>query len=840
MRLYRLLLNLYPARFREEYAGQVERQFLDDYRAARTFGERSKLWLSALRDLAWSIPIEIGHELRRDLAHSLRVHARRPFVMAFTIAILALAIGGATGVFSVVNAVLIKALPFRDPDRLVVLWDFLGDNSTSAKFHAWRTNSAYLEDAIQADTVDVNMGGVSTPTHVTIAQTSSNFFSTLGSEPMIGRGFVPSEDIPGNDGVAVISYALWQQLFGGDLRVLGSTLTLNGTSVTIVGVTRPSFDYPHKSSVWTPTVFDHGRLPYKGRAWDPIGRLKRGVSLAQARQMFNAEAAQWHRAPWMKHFPPPNLAPLRVQLAQNIREASLILMVAVGFILLIACANVANLLLTRTTERRNELIVRAALGASRARLVQQLISESVLLSCIAAAAGLAVAYWAAKVATLAQPAQLASQEYTILDWRVLGFAIGVALLTGFLFGVVPALLIRHLHPSGDLARTHSSGLRTTKLRGLLISMQEALTLVLLAGSLTMSRGFVHLLDTGMGFHTDHLVAVSVSLAGTGTQSEAQKSAYYREALDRLRAVQGVEFASAAYTLPLDDGFGIGPVTLDTGRESSPVLNNRVTPDYFRTMGIPLLYGREFTAADTGRVAILSEGIAREIAEGSSVLGRKVTWNKEPFTIIGVVQATRYFSPESPIREQITLPVFQDVPDYVTFLARVDGDAGDSLAACRDAVQSVDHDIPVFNAKTLQQRFDEKITVPRFRTTVFLFFGGFALLLAIAGIYGVSSYSITQRRREIGVRIAIGASARGVRAMILRQALWPIAAGILIGLGGAAWQGKVLEYVLPVVPPVDLSACLASAVLLAGVAIVSIWFATGRVLDLDPIEVLKSE
>jgi putative ABC transport system permease protein len=379
------------------------------------------------------------------------------------------------------------------------------------------------------------------------------------------------------------------------------------------------------------------------------------------------------------------------------------------------------------------------------------------------------------------------------------------------------------------------------LRSILISVLVALTLILLAGSVTMGRSFLRLLDHGMGFPTDHLIGVSVSLTGTGEQSEAQKAEYYREALDRLRAVPGVESASAAYTLPLDDGFGVGTITLDSGRESDPLLENRVTPDYFRTMDIPLLYGREFTSADTGRVVILSKGIASEIAEGSSVLGRKVVaWDKEPYTIIGVVRATRYFSPDSPVREQISLPVYQKPPDYATILARVHGNAADSLAACRDAVQSVDRNVPVFNAKTVDQRFDETVAVPRFRTTIFLFFGGFAMLLAVAGIYGVSSYSITQRRREIGVRIAIGASAQGVRAMILRQALWPIAAGMLIGLGGAAWQGRLLEHLLSSAPPVDLGACAASAALLAAVAIVSIWSATSRVLELNPIEVLKSE
>jgi putative ABC transport system permease protein len=288
---------------------------------------------------------------------------------------------------------------------------------------------------------------------------------------------------------------------------------------------------------------------------------------------------------------------------------------------------------------------------------------------------------------------------------------------------------------------------------------------------------------------------------------------------------------------------------ETGRETSIVIFGKVTSDYFRTMGTEIVYGREFLPSDAQTDnfnAIVTEGLAREVADGSSVIGRTVTQRRfdggagNTFTIVGVVRPVRYHGPEGPATEQIFFPADRYFPGFATFIARVHGDAADSLAVCRDAVQSVDREVPAYGVKTYQQRLAETLAVPRFRTTVFLFFGGFALLLAIAGIYGVSSYSITQRRREIGVRIAIGASAQGVRAMILRQALWPIAAGMLIGLGGAAWQGRLLEHLLPAVPPIDPAACAASALMLAAVAIVSIWSATGRVLELNPIEVLKAE
>jgi predicted permease len=855
MKLYRLLLSLYPARFREEYAGPLQQQFVDDYREARTVGERWKLWLSALRDLAWSIPVELAHELRQDLSHSLRVHARRPFVMTFTIAILALAIGGATGVFSVVNAVLIKSLPFRDPEQLMVLANFGGKMSQSrAMFHDWRTSNAYLDDAAGFIVTEMTVGGASAPTRVNVTETSSNFFSLLGAEPVIGRAFAPSEEVPGNDGVAVISYPLWEQLFGGDPRALGSKVLLNGTPMTLIGVARQGFNYPAKAGIWTPSVFGPG-LPKVGVfSWQAIGRRKSGLSLAQAEQIFEADAQRVSPGSLTRNLEiRPRLIPLQDKLAENVRQASIVLMAAIGFVLLIACANVANLLLTRTTERRGELVLRAALGASRARLVQQLVSESVLLSFIAAAAGLGIAWWATKLAALVQPAELAAQVYTILDWRVLGFTIAIAILTGVLFGVVPAWMVRHLQPSGDLVRMHGAGPRTAKLRGILVALQVALTLVLLAGSVTMGRSFLRLLDTDLGFRTAHLVTVSITLAGNSNSpdQESHYREYARQVLDRLRAVPGTESAAAVDFLPLDAQILMGGrLFTETGRETPVVVFGKVTADYFRTMGTQLVYGREFLPSDAATDnmnVIVTERIAREVADGSAAIGRTITQKRfdngrpgNAFTIVGVVRPVHYRGPQAPATEQIFFPADRYFPNFATFIARVRGNPEDSLVACRDAVQSVNREIPVYGVKTYQQRLDETLAVPRFRTTVFLFFGGFALLLAIAGIYGVSSYSITQRRREIGVRIAIGASAQGVRAMILRQALWPIGAGMLIGLGGAAWQGKLLEHLLSSAPPVDISACAASAVLLAAVAIVSIWTATGRVLELNPIEVLKSE
>jgi len=429
---------------------------------------------------------------------------------------------------------------------------------------------------------------------------------------------------------------------------------------------------------------------------------------------------------------------------------------------------------------------------------------------------------------------------------VLAFAIGIALLTGLFFGVVPAWLVRQLQPSGDLVRTTGAGLHHTRLRGVLIAMQVSLTLVLLAGSVTMGRSFLHLLGTDIGFRTDHLVTVSVSFAGTRERTEHRLNQYARDVLDRLRHVPGVESAAAIDFLPLDTrAFAGGPLLTESGSQTSMVVFGKVTADYFRTMQTQVVYGREFVPSDSrdlDEVAIVTEGVARQIAEGSAVIGRKVhlRHSKEQHMIVGVVRPVRYQGPEGQGTEQIFFPSDSDFPPFATFIARVRSNAEDALAPCRDAVQSVDREIPVYGAKTYLQRLDETLAVPRFRTTIFLFFGGFSLLLAIAGIYGVCSYSIVQRRREIGIRIAIGASAQGVRAMILRQAFWPIGTGLLIGFGGAAWQGRILEHLLPSAPPVDMAASAAAGLALVLIAIAAIWRATGRVLELNPVDVLKSE
>ena len=424
---------------------------------------------------------------------------------------LALAIGVTTGIFSVVSALFATGdCPSGSPSGLVQIRMF-SQVAGRDGIKKWGLRSAYLEGAAKYISSEVTLGQVAEATHVKVAETSADFFGVLGAEPVLGRAFAADEDVPGRDKVVVIGHGLWRRRFNADPRVLGSSITLNGVPLIVIGVAPPALDYPAKTEVWTATA-NHNLPRQAGFVTSEIlGRLKPGIGIAQAQGMFLAEMRRaYPESTRQLGLSYSRLTSLRNELAGPVRQAFMVLLIAATLVLLIACANVALLLLSRTTERRPELAIRAALGASRARLVQQLITEAIALTLVGAAVGLTIAPWATRLAANAQPAPLAAQAYTILDWRVLGFAVVVAVLTGVLFGVLPAFLIGRMQPSHELVRSHPgiAGSRAGRLRMCLIAAQAALTLILLAGSITLGRGFLRLLGADLGYQTDHLVSMT--------------------------------------------------------------------------------------------------------------------------------------------------------------------------------------------------------------------------------------------------------------------------------------------------------------------------------------------
>ena len=841
LRLYRWLLKLYPAGFRDRCAGPMEQEFRDELAESSGPYALARLWIRLLADLAFSIPAQVAREVSQDVRHTLRLWAARPWHTGFAMAALAIGIGANTGVFSVVNALLLRSLPFHDPDRLAAVHhdEFIPPHDSAAQFHDWHRQSTYLTDAALIEDADVNLGGVRDPGRAHIAQTSWNFFSTLGTQPVLGRSFMPGEDIAGHNAIAIIGYGLWHQFFAGDRRVLGSTIRIDGNPLTIIGVAPPGFDYPGGAVLWKPAAFSAGN-----NGWDTVARLKPGITWPQARAAFDAEVDRLSTDRARSANPRPRITPLRDGLAGPARNASLMLMASVVLVLLIACTNVANLLMARTADRAAELSIRSALGASRARLAQQLLTECLLLSLVAALAGLVVAFWTTSIAVKLQPPPLAVQTYSILDGRVLAFAAVASLFSSLLFGVLPSLYAGRIFAFGSRgsATTRASRL----IRETLVAAQVMLTIILLTASISVGRAFVNLMRTDRGFDVQGVVTVSVSLDGTTHQLAQRDLPYFEEALARVRRLPAVRSASATVFLPL---YATGFVGGRFGLDGRPAQRNSamipVLSGYFQTMGARILYGREFTEAEVhsdAKVAVVNEQFARGFGATEEVLDRQLTIGRRAWKIVGVVKSMEYGSDPvaSSNANQVFVPAHSPGSFFSTFVARVNGRAEDHLGAVRDAIQSVDAQVPVFGAKTMAQRLADALSRPRFYSTAVLAFAGFALLLALIGIYGIVSYAVVQRSHEMGVRLALGTTPVRLRGILLRQGLLMVVAGAIPGIAGALLSGRFLESLIAGAKSVGLATSAASVLFIAVVASASVWSATRRIAALDITTILRAE
>ena len=846
-RLYRFLLHLYPAAFREEYAQAMEQEVRDELTEAKNIFAVVWLWMRLLFDLAASLPVQLAIEIARDSQHALRLWAKRPWHIGFAVTALGVAIGANTGVFSVLNALLLRSLPFRDADRLAAINFFIPPHDSAAQFDFWRQHSDYLHDAALFEDGDLNIGDPQRMLRAHMAMTSWNFFSLLGSQPLIGRTFRPDDHQ-----AAVISYGMWQDLYAGNAEVLGKTLHVYGLQpypdepLTIIGVMPADFDYPANTLLWKTPEYTHGN-----NGWMTIGRLKPGITWAQARARFvtdvdRLEPHLGRRADLLRRM----MTPLQDELAGRVKYASLLLMSAVLLILLIACANLANLMLAQTAERQHELSIRSAVGACRARLIQQVLTECLLLAVVSAALGSVVAIWAATLASKVQPAPLESQAYTILDGRVLAFMALLAVISTVLFGLLPALSVgrTHLFAARGSGQLH----RSRMVRDLLVAAQVALTILLATASVSVVRALGRQLRVDRGFNAHGLVTASVALDGTVRGKSGQSLEYFEEVLDRLRRLPGVRAASATEFLPLLSGkFMGGPYAFDghpcpsgTATDVLPIMAG-----YFMATGGHVLYGREFTDAEVrsnAKVAIVNETFARLWLGSADAAGHTITDPDGTLrTIVGVVRNLdfmgQYISDVFDLDPPETfVPAHNPGGFDSTFVVKGAGRPEDYVAQIRAAVESVDRGVPVYAVETMQQRMDQAFARPKFYRTALIFFASFALLLALIGIYAVVSHAVTQRTHEMGVRLALGTTPARLRMAFVRQGLATVMLGAIGGVACAASAGKLLRTLIEGAPSLDFATYVAAAISICLIAASSIWMATRRIARMDVVEILRAE
>jgi len=779
-------------------------------------------------------------EAAQDARHTIRQWARNPWYAALAILALAIGMGANTGVFSVVNALLLRSLPFRDPERLASLQLFFAPHDSARQFHDWREQSTYLADAALWETADVNLDGAGEWQRARVAQTSWNFFSILGAQPVLGRAFLPGEEAdgagwgpPGSNAVAVIGYGLWQSLYGGDPKALGATIRVDGHALRVIGVAPPGFDYPNKTVIWKPAVYSEGNYGFR-----TVGRLKPAVTWEQAQGPFRAEADRLFPGP-RRPGQQSTITPLRDELAGPTKNASLVLMACVGLILLIACANVANLLMARTADRAPELSLRSALGASRARITRQLLVECMLLSLAAALVGLTVASSTASVAARLQPAVLSKQAYSLLDTRVLCFAIAISLFSGLLFGLLPSLYAGRVHTFGTRGSSDTRGSRL--IRESLVAAQVMLTIVLVVASISLDRAFLALMQVDRGFDRTGVVTAMVSLQGTPRETDASRQVYFREALDRLRQLPWVRSASSTQFLPLDaEGFIGGRFRVDGVPASTASAMVPVMPDYFRTMGGRIVAGREFTQADSdsnAQVAIVNQVFAGEFGQPADLIGRKLSIGSETRRIVGVVKGMDYVT-EGAQSKQVFIVSRSPGWPRTAFVVKVTGRPEDHLAMIRDTIKSLDRQVPVFGVETMDQRMAERFARPQFYKTAVMFFAAFAFLLAIIGIHGIVSYTVARRYHEMGVRMALGITAKELRAGLVRQGLIPIFAGAVPGVAAAILTNYLLTNLVEEAKPAAPAVYAGSVLFIALIAAAGIWLATKPVTRLDIADILR--
>jgi putative ABC transport system permease protein len=807
-----------------------------------------------------------GDLMRNELKQAVRFLARRPGFSSAIVLTVALAIAATTVAYAVVDGVLLEPLPYRDPDGLVVVWEHnlprdRVDNVVSpSNFLEWRERATSFERLASA----VGYSGVITsgeePERAGAVQASAELFRLIEAQPLIGRLYGPEDDVAGAERVVVLSERYWRSRYGGDPGVLGRTMHMNGVTFTIIGVLPDRFDIPIAFNVdgpgthdiWTAPQFGEEARAASGRYLQVFGRLRPGVTLDGARAEMTAIAAQLRaefpvrQAGW-----DITVRPLSEQVVGDIRTTLLIIFGAVCFVLLIACGNVANLLLTRATARQQEMAVRSALGAARGRLLRQLLSESLLLSVAGGIAGFAIAYWLLRALVAAAP-DIPRIEALGLDASVVAFALVATIGTALLFGLAPALHVLGGNLSNWLrdrgaGQTRKGG---NRLRSALVVAQVALSLVLLVGAGLLIRSFANRLSLGLGFDTERVLTAELRVPGDRYSHRDMQAQFFEDLVTRLQALPGVTAASAITFAPLAGG---GSATsfwqLDRPRpreEDLPTGDIRwVHRDYHRAMGIPLTAGRYFDESDHTDAPlriVINESGARQLWPNENAIGKRIampwgdTLNAE---VIGVVGDVLFNGPETELRPMLYWDhrQFQSFRQ-MTLLLRAQGDPTALVPAIREAVRAMDPQLPVYNVRSVDELYADALARPRFATVALSLFAALGLLLAGIGIYGVIAYVTQQRSREIGIRLALGAGRGEVQRMVLAQGAGLIAVAIVIGAAGALGVTRLLQGLVFDISTTDPLTFAAMAALLAAIALVACWIPARRASTIDPVEAIR--
>src|SRR5262245_41102030 len=808
--------------------------------------------------------------LWQDLRQGARSLVKQPTFTIVAVVTLALGVGANTAIFSVVHAVLLQSLPYRDADRLVSVWERSrrGGNAQNVinmgNFFDWKEQNRVFEDMAAFFDLTANLTSGGDPEEIPSQIATTSLFKVLGVNPILGRAFNPDEGRQGQPGVVVISFGLWQRRFGGDQQIIGRKLILSGNEVTVIGVMPADFNWHVKAGsmtrkmaeLWSPWQVGEGARQRRGRFASAVARLKPGVTPEQAQAEMNAIGGRLEQqyndfnANWGV-----NVVPLRAQFTGEIRLALLVLLGAVGMVLLIACANVANLLLVRAAGRQREVAVRAALGAGRARIIRQLLTESLLLAGLGGLAGLALAWRGTDLLVSLAPPDLLNLPQVKINAAVLGFTMGVSMLTGVIFGLVPALEAKRLNLTGSLKESGKNiggGMRSQMLRNLLVVAEIALALVLLVGAGLLIRSFARLQGVDPGFNAHNLLTMKVSLPGRKYDTDQKRINFFLQAVAQMQSLPGVESAGAVSFLPFAAPHA-GTLVEIEGRPKLPPGQGLGTGvivsdlNYFRTMQIPLKRGRLFTdqeATEMRHVVVVNEAFARTNFPGEDPLGKRVTIymknDNQPCEIIGVIGDSKHMKLDAKAEPMSYWPHPELTYSGMTLVLRAHGEPTAIANAARDVIRALDPAQPVGDVRTMESLIGTSVARARFNTLLLAIFAIVALLLAGVGIYGVMAYSVAQRTHEIGVRMALGARATDVLRLVVRKGMALALAGVAIGVSASFALTRLMETLLFNVSATDPLTFAGISLLLAFVALLACLIPARRAAKVDPMVALRHE